>query len=137
MPGWQRSLARSSSSNWSGSFLFPDPAEPEPKRDWVRVDNLGIRQLRIAPRAPRQNGHAERFVGSLRRELLDRVIMLGECHLQRLVREHASYCNEDRPHVSLDGDAPVSRALDPPSQGRVVALPRVDGLHQRHVRRAV
>jgi transposase InsO family protein len=102
----------------------------------ARVRNMGIEQLVIAPRAPWQNGYAERFVGTLRRELLDHVIVLGERHLLRLVRQHASYYNEDRPHMSLDRDAPAGRAIQSPSSGRVVSLPRVGGLHHRYSRAA-
>ncbi len=102
----------------------------------ARVNNLGIRQLRIAPRSPWQNGFAERWAGTLRRELLDHVIVLGERHLLRLVRHHVAYYNDDRPHMSLRGDAPTSRAVEPPSAGRVVALPRVGGLHHRYSRAA-
>jgi transposase InsO family protein len=100
------------------------------------VNNLGIRQLRIAPRSPWQNGYAERWIGTLRRELLDHVIVLGERHLLRLVRQHVAYYNDDRPHMSLRGDAPASRAVEPPSAGRVVALARVGGLHHRYSRAA-
>ena len=102
----------------------------------ARVDRLGIEQTRIAPRAPWQNGHAERFVGTLRRELLDHVIVLGERHLLRLLKEHTRYYNEDRPHMSLDGDAPVSRAVEGASHGSVVSLSRVGGLHHRYSRAA-
>jgi transposase InsO family protein len=101
-----------------------------------RVGRLGLETVRIAPRSPWQNGFAERFVGTLRRELLDHVIVLGERHLLRLVREHARYYNEDRPHMSLAGDSPVRRPVEPPALGRVVALPRVGGLHHRYARAA-
>ncbi len=102
----------------------------------ARVRNLGIEQLRTSPRSPWQNGYAERWVGTLRRELLDQVILLGERHLLHLVRSHARYYNEDRPHMSLDGDAPITREIEPRGLGKVVALPRVSGLHHRYVRRA-
>jgi transposase InsO family protein len=85
---------------------------------------------------PWQSGCAERFGGTLRRELLDHVIVLGERHLLGLVRQHASYYNEDRPRPSLGGNAPVSRSSEPPNNGKVVALPRVGGLHHRYVQRA-
>jgi putative transposase len=101
-----------------------------------RVNHLGIRQSKIAPQSPWQNGYAERFVGTLRREVLDHVIVLGERHLLRLVQSHAAYYNEDRPHMALDRDAPVSRDVEPPSSGRVIAVPRVAGLHHRYARAA-
>src|SRR5450432_1580235 len=101
-----------------------------------RVDNLGVRQIRISPRSPWQNGYAERWVGTLRRELLDHLIVLGERHLIRLVKLHARYYNEDRPHMSLAGDAPDARAVEPVGSGRVIALPRVAGLHHRYSRAA-
>jgi transposase InsO family protein len=102
----------------------------------TRVENLGIAQLRTAPRSPWQNGYAERFVGTLRRELLDHVIVLGERHLWRLVREYVAYYNADRPHMSLDRDAPAGRLVEPPSHGRVIAFRRVGGLHHRYSRAA-
>ena len=68
--------------------------------------------------------------------MLDHVIVLGECHLRRLVRSHATYYNEDRPHMALDRDAPIPRAVEPRSMGRVVALRRVAGLHHRYARAA-
>ena len=92
-------------------------------------NTVGLEQFRVAPRSPWQNGYAERFVGTLRRELLDHVIVLGERHLLCLVRQHPRYCNEDRPHVSLDGDAPTLRN----QSDRVVnrALPEVASVGRR------
>ena len=100
----------------------------------ARVERLGLRQLRIAPRSPWQNGFAERWVGTLRRELLDHLIVLGERHLLRLVREHVTYYNHDRPHMALEGDAPMPRAVE--RTGEMVALRRVGGLHHRYSRAA-
>ncbi|MGO9838966.1 MAG: integrase core domain-containing protein [Polyangiaceae bacterium] len=101
-----------------------------------RVENLGLTQLRIVPRSPWQNGFAERWVGTARREIVDHVIALGEHHLRRILRAYFAYYNADRPHTSLDGDAPMARAVQPPSGRRVVSLPRVGGLHHRYSRAA-
>lgn len=101
-----------------------------------RLAGMGLEQFRIAPRAPWQNGFAERFVGTIRRELLDHVIVLGERHLLRLVRDYVRFYNDDRPHLALDGDAPAGRAAEGPELGAVVALPRVGGLHHRYSRAA-
>jgi putative transposase len=101
-----------------------------------RVNNLGVRQLRIAPRSPWQNGYAERLLGTFRCELTDHMIVLSERHLLRCVREHAKFYNADRPHMSLDGDSPSGRAVEPPERGKMISLPRLGGLHHRYVRRA-
>jgi hypothetical protein len=77
-----------------------------------RVNNLGVRQLRIAPRSPWQNGFAERLVGTFRRELTDHMIVLNDRHLLRCVREYAKFYNADRPHMSIDADAPSVRPVD-------------------------
>jgi transposase InsO family protein len=61
-----------------------------------RVENLGVRQLRIAPRSPWQNGYAERLVGTFRHELTDHLIVLNERHLLRTVREYANFYNSDK-----------------------------------------
>ena len=62
--------------------------------------------------------------------------ILLPCHLLRLVRQHARYYNDDRPHMSLHGDVPTSRAVEPAELGKVIALPRVCGLHHRYIRGA-
>ncbi|MGO9833294.1 MAG: integrase core domain-containing protein [Polyangiaceae bacterium] len=93
-------------------------------------------QLRIAPRSPWQNGFAERWVGTARREIVDHVIVLSEPHLRRILREYVAYYNADRPHMALGGDVPMRRDVEPPSMGRVVAMPKLGGLHHRYSRGA-
>ena len=75
---------------------------------------------------------AERFVGSVRRELLDHVVVLDENHLKRLLREYVDY-NRERVHTSI-GDAPEGRAVQeqPSKRAEVIGLPRVGGLHHRY-----
>ena len=77
---------------------------------------------------------AQDGVGNCRREMLEHVVVLSERHLVRLMRLYISYYHEDRCHLGLDKDTPNSRPVTPrPSPtAKVVALPRVGGLHHRH-----
>jgi putative transposase len=73
---------------------------------------------------------------SLRRECTDHVIVTGAAHLRRVLREYVAYYNADRTHVALDKDSPAAQPVLSPCRGRVIALPRVGGLHHRYDRRA-
>jgi putative transposase len=97
---------------------------------------LGLKQKLIAPRSPWQNPFVERLVGSIRRECLDHVIVLHQHHLRRRLTDYLSYYHQHRTHRSLDEDAPESRAVEPPEQGKIIALPLVSGLHHRYARQA-
>jgi putative transposase len=102
-----------------------------------RVRNLGIKEVVIARRSPWQNPYAERVIGTLRRELLDHVIVMNERHLRRLLRTYVTeYYHPCRSHLSLGKDAPEPRAVEPPEIGKVVELPLVGGLHHLYARRA-
>ena len=98
--------------------------------------SFGTEPVRTAYRSPWQNGIAERWVGTCRRELLDHVIVLNERHLHRRLREYVAYHNAERVHTRLR-DAPHRRPLEPrPSpSAEVLGLPRVGGLHHRYVGR--
>jgi len=93
-----------------------------------------IRPIRTSARSPWQNGIAERWVGSARRELLDHVIPLNEQHLRRLGREYMDYYHEDRTHIGLEKTTPARRPVEAcPNQARkALALPRIGGLHHRY-----
>jgi len=107
------------------------------KRFRSRVQNLGIREVIIARRSPWQNPYVERVAGTLRRELLDHVVVVNEQHLRRLLRRYVSeYYHPCRTHLSLGKDAPEPRAAEPPETGRVVELPVMGGLHHQYARRA-
>ena len=95
--------------------------------------------MRTAYRCPWQNPFVERFVGTLRRELLDNVIVLGPSHLERLLREFIQqYYHLARPHQGLDGDTPIPqpKAADVPITGptKLIATPILGGLHHRYQR---
>jgi hypothetical protein len=81
-----------------------------------------------------QNGIAERWIGSCRREILDHVIALNEEHLRRLLRDYVNYHEQDRLHDSLEKDAPSRRAVEqrPGTNATVISLPRLGGLHHRY-----
>ncbi len=98
---------------------------------------LDIREAVIAPRSPWQNAYAERVIGSIRRECLDHVVIVRERQLLRILSKYADYYNRTRTHLSPAKDAPESRSVQPPSQGRVMQVPRVGGLHHEYLRRAV
>ena len=97
------------------------------------IESFQISPKRTAFRSPWQNGTAERVVGSVRRELLDHVIVLNEDHLERLLRNYVDYYNADRVHTELR-DSPVGRPVESRNspRARVVGLPRVGGLHHRY-----
>jgi transposase InsO family protein len=99
------------------------------------LKSLGITPIRTSIRSPWQNGIAERWVGSCRRELLDHVIILNQNHLYKLLEEYIEYYHRDRTHYNLGKDPPVSRpVLKRESQDdKVIALPRVGGLHHKYV----
>jgi putative transposase len=98
------------------------------------LKSLGIEEIRITPRSPWQNAYAERVIGTIRRELLDHVIIWNERHFQKLIAEFLAYYHESRPHSSLENNCPVRRDIDPPENGDVVSIPMVGGLHHRYRR---
>ena len=101
-----------------------------------RVKALGIEEVVIAPRNPWQNPYSERVIGSLRRECLDYVVVLGEKHLRRIMRHYVSYYHGARTHLALEKDTPEPRSVQPPDMGKVIEIPEVGGLHHRYERRA-
>jgi putative transposase len=97
---------------------------------------MGIEEVLTAPRSPWQNPYAERLVGSIRRDCLDHVVVLGERHLRRILTTYFSYYHRSRTHLSLEKDPPEPRAVEPREKGRVIELAEVGGLHHRYERRA-
>ena len=97
-----------------------------------RLRAMGIRDKPIAPASPWQNGVVERLIGSIRRECVDHIIVLGEAHLRRILKSYARYYNETRTHLALDKDAPVSRPIQ--RTGMVRSLAILGGLHHHYLR---
>ena len=110
-------------------------------RDWDRIYGsivtrrmraMGIRDRPTSLASPWQNGFAERLIGSIRRECVDHFVVLGEAHLQRILRAYVGYYNDIRTHWSLDKDAPVSRPVQ--RTGSIKSNPILGGLHHHYVR---
>src|SRR6202043_256642 len=97
-----------------------------------RLRAMGIRDKPIAPASPWQNGFAERLIGSIRRECVDHIVVLGEAHLRRILKCYARYYNETRTHLALDKDAPASRPVQ--RTGVVRSLAILGGLHHHYAR---
>jgi hypothetical protein len=92
-----------------------------------RLRAVGIRDRSIIPASPWQNGFAERLIGSIRRECVDHIIVLGEAHLRRILISYAVYYNSVKTHRSLHKDAPIVRPIR--QIGIVRSHPILGGLH--------
>jgi transposase InsO family protein len=97
-----------------------------------RLRAMGIRDRPTAPASPWLNGFAERLIGSIRRDCLDHIIVLGKEHLRRILKNYADYYNGVRTHRSLNKDAPVSRQVQ--RSGVINSRAILGGLHRQYVR---
>lgn len=123
---------------------FPNNAVPKyliRDRDGVygnyfrnRVNGMGIEEVPTAARSPWQNPFAERLIGSIRRECLNHVIVLGERHLRWTLKRYLRYYLDSRTHLSLEKDSPNPRPIQTLERGRIVQVPQVGGLHHRYER---
>jgi|SRR5215469_545434 len=107
---------------------------------WKLQVPAAVRSLNISPvhtsfKSPWQNGIAERWVGSCRRDLLDHVIAIHVGHLKRLLTEYVRYHHEDRTHLGLGKGTPAGRICSA-NAGRVISHDRLGGLHHRYDRAA-
>ncbi len=97
-----------------------------------------IEVLRTPYRAPKANAICERFLGSLRRECLDHILVLGERHLYRIVKEYVQYFNRARPHQGINQRIPAGAGSIPEKAGtgKIIAFPVLNGLHYDYRRAA-
>ena len=100
-----------------------------------KIKATGISEVISARKSPWQNPFAERVIGSIRRDCTDHIIALGERHLVRILLRYATYYNESRCHMSLDGNSPLPRQVED-GPGEVIAVSPLGGLHHRYSRAA-
>jgi transposase InsO family protein len=124
--GWGDAAARGEKRG----FIFPIRGE----HFHQRITNMGIEEVKIAPRSPWQNPYCERVIGSIRRDLLDHVIVLNERHLRRVLQAYFAYYHDWRTHRSLEMDAPMLRPVQGPELGAVRKVAEVSGLHHHYDR---
>ena len=117
-------------------FLLRDRDSTYGKVFRHRVKHMGIEEVVTAPRSSWQNPYVERLNGTIRRDCLDHIIVLNEAHLRRILTIYFAYYHESRAHLSLECNAPVRRRVEHPSEGKVIAIPQVGGLHHRYRRAA-
>jgi transposase InsO family protein len=118
------------------SYLLRDRDQVYGQQFRHRVKGMRIAEVLAAPHSLWQNPFVERLIGSLRRECLDHVLILGKRHVRRVLVRYFSYYHRARTHLSLDKDAPEVRPIEPPPLGAIIPIPEVGGLHHRYVRHA-
>ena len=135
-------------AEWTAQLMQVFPWDTAPRymlRDRDRVygeafrtlaAEMEITEVLTAARSPWQNPYVERLIGSIRRECLDHVIVMNESSLRRQIACYLDYYHGSRSHLSLGKDCPDGRSVEPPELGRIVAVPKVGGLHHRYQRRA-
>ncbi len=134
--GWlSRQVTEGFPWDTSPLFLLPDRDSSYGSIFRKRVEAMGITEVVTAPRSPWQNAYVERVIGSIRRECLDEVAIFNERHLRRVLSSYVGYYQRSRTHRSLAKDCPYSRPIQPPRNGRIIAVPQVGGLHYRYERR--
>jgi putative transposase len=101
----------------------------------IAVRSMAMRPVRTSFQSPWQNGVAERWIESCRRDVLDHVIALNESHLKRLLSDYVHYYHEDRTHLGLSKETPTGRTRSV-GVGRVMGQPRLGGMHHRYDRAA-
>ena len=100
----------------------------------ITAKAMGIHEVLTAPGAPWQNAYVERFIGSVRRECLDHVLVVNESGLRHVLQAYRRYYERSRTHLALAKDTPIPRPIF--DDGVVVAIPEIGGLHHRCERRA-
>jgi putative transposase len=100
----------------------------------AQARSLEITEVLTAFRSPWQSPYVERLIGSIRRECLDHILIMNEVSLRHHMTSYVNYYHESRCHFSLGKDSPDGRPVQPPEMGKIIAFPKVGGLHHHYER---
>jgi putative transposase len=114
-------------------YLIRDRDSKYGRRFSTFAASSGIKELKTPFQAPEANAHCERFIGTLKRECLDHVLILHRAQLHRLVAEFVDYCNYSRPHQGTGQHIPARFDEEHhPQSGRITSIPVLSGLHHSY-----
>jgi len=129
-----RQLVEASGFDENPQYLIRDRDAIYGERYRRQAEVLGIDEVVIARRSPWQNPYVEQVIGSIRRDCVEHVLVLGQRHLMRILSEHMNYYNSTRTHISLAKSSPEGRSIQMQDRGRIVSDRRVGGLHHEYCR---
>jgi putative transposase len=119
------------------NYLIPDRDNKYGQQFSAVAASSGIKELKTPFRTPKANAYCEQFIGSLKRECLDHMLILHRQQLHRLVVEFIDYYNHSRPHQGIGQHIPARFDQNyHPKSGRVVPTPALGGLHHSYARTA-
>ena len=135
--GWVAKQLRNATPYGGDRTCYPGREARTSALLFARVaEGVGIRVIRTPVRALMANALCERFIGSVRRECLDHVLLTGEHHLERVLREYVHYFNTERPHQGLGQATPIAQAQPANTNAAIVATPVLGGHHHAYRRAA-
>ena len=139
--GYMKQMARNLTDAVDGFLLKHryvimdrDPLFCHSFRDMLKAS--GVKPVRLPPRSPNLNAYAERWIGSVRRECLARVIPLGERHLRQVVQQYVAHYHQERNHQSLSNKLIAPMNDNAANGGRVVRTQRLGGVLKYYHREA-
>jgi hypothetical protein len=131
-------LKEATSDGQRPRFIVPDNDNKYGSAFDIVAQTTGIEVMRTPIKAPRANAICERYIGSVRRECLDHVLIFSERQLCRVIKPYVDYFNRSRPHQGIGQNVPCGppSATVKPATGKIISFPVLNGLHHVYHRAA-